>query len=144
MKGASKGLSFLPCQVFCLVCPSERKQGLMQFPAVIPPRFHRSCLHQIRCARRLALSFLRRYATIRHGEASFRKSQFIRAYETFLTMMPAASMKCCGTVMNRSVDDHTKVNLMSPLNSNPLFLTGNTDTVYGSLFSTCSGRTVGD
>lgn len=68
-------------------------------------------------------------------KASFENLKFIRAYETFLTLMPAASIEMLRHGHEQiGVDDHTKVNLMSPLNSNPLFLTGNTDTVYGSAF----------
>jgi hypothetical protein len=68
-------------------------------------------------------------------KASFDNLKFIRAYETFLTLMPAASIEMLRHGHEQiGVDDHTKVNLMSPLNSNPLFLTGNTDTVYGSAF----------
>ena len=71
-------------------------------------------------------------ATVR---TTFENLKFIRAYETFLTLMPAASIEMLRHGHEQiGVDDHTKVNLMSPLNSNPLFLTGNTDTVYGSAF----------
>lgn len=69
------------------------------------------------------------------AEASFDNLKFIRAYETFLTMMPAASIEMLRAGhASQGVTDHTKVMLMAPLNSNPLFLTGNTDTVYGSTF----------
>ena len=68
-------------------------------------------------------------------KASFDNLKFIRAYETFLTMMPAASIEMLRAGhASQGVTDHTKVMLMAPLNSNPLFLTGNTDTVYGSTF----------
>ena len=68
-------------------------------------------------------------------DASFDYLKFIRAYETFLTLMPAASIEMMRVGhAQQGVDDYTKVMLMAPLNSNPLFLTGNTDTVYGSAF----------
>ena len=68
-------------------------------------------------------------------KASFENLKFIRAYETFLTMMPAASIEMMRQGhAQQGVDDYTKVMLMAPLTSNPLFLTGNTDTVYGSTF----------
>lgn len=66
---------------------------------------------------------------------SFNNLKFIRAYETFLTLMPAASIEMLRAGhAAQGVNDHTQVMLMAPLNSNPLFLTGNTDTVYGSTF----------
>jgi len=66
---------------------------------------------------------------------SFENLLFIRSYETFLSLMPAASIEMLRHGhAEMGVDDHTKVALLSPLNSNPLFLTGNTDTVYGSTF----------
>ena len=66
---------------------------------------------------------------------SFEILRFIRAYETFLALMPAASIEMLRHGHAQiGVDDHTKVALMAPLDSNPLFLTGNTDTVYGSTF----------
>ena len=66
---------------------------------------------------------------------SFENLKFIRGYETFLTLMPAASIEMLRHGHAEvGVDNHTKVALMAPLNSNPLFLTGNTDTVYGSTF----------
>ena len=66
---------------------------------------------------------------------SFENLKFIRGYETFLTLMPAASIEMLRHGhAGIGVDDHTKVALLSPLNSNPLFLTGNTDTIYGSTF----------
>jgi hypothetical protein len=69
------------------------------------------------------------------AEASFNNLKFIRGYETFLTLMPAASIEMLRHGhAEMGVDGHTKVMLMSPLNSKPLFLTGNTDTVYGSTF----------
>ena len=69
------------------------------------------------------------------AKASFDNLKFIRAYETFLTLMPAASIEMLRAGhASQGVTDHTKVMLMAPLNSNPLFLTGNTDTVYGSTF----------
>ena len=68
-------------------------------------------------------------------KASFDNLKFIRAYETFLTLMPAASIEMLRQGhAAQGVNDHTKVMLMAPLTSNPLFLTGNTDTVYGSTF----------
>ena len=68
-------------------------------------------------------------------KASFDYLKFIRGYETFLNMMPAASIEMLRQGhAEMGVDDHTKVMLMSPLSSKPLFLTGNTDTVYGSAF----------
>lgn len=71
-------------------------------------------------------------ATVR---TSFDNLKFIRGYETFLTLMPAASIEMMRHGHAQvGVDDHTKVALMSPLYSNPLFLTGNTDTIYGSTF----------
>mgnify|MGYP001386143433 FL=1 len=61
--------------------------------------------------------------------------KFIRAYETFLTLMPAASIEMLRVGhAEMGVDAYYKVMLLAPLNSNPLFLTGNTDTVYGSTF----------
>ena len=66
---------------------------------------------------------------------AFENLDFIRAYETFLSLMPAASIEMLRHGHAQlGVDDHTKVMLLAPLNSNPLFLTGNTDTVYGSAF----------
>ena len=71
-------------------------------------------------------------ATVR---TSFDNLKFIRGYETFLTLMPAASIEMLRHGHAEvGVDDHTKVALLSPLYSNPLFLTGNTDTIYGSTF----------
>ena len=68
-------------------------------------------------------------------KASFDNLKFIRAYETFLTLMPAASIEMLRTGHARmGADAYNKVMLLAPLNSNPLFLTGNTDTVYGSTF----------
>ena len=66
---------------------------------------------------------------------AFENLDFIRAYETFLSLMPAASIEMLRYGHEQmGVNDHTKVMLMAPLTSNPLFLTGNTDTVYGSAF----------
>ena len=71
-------------------------------------------------------------ATVR---TTFENLKFIRAYETFLTLMPAASIEMLRHGHTGiGVDDHTKVALLAPLYSNPLFLTGNTDTIYGSTF----------
>ena len=71
-------------------------------------------------------------ATVRK---TFENLKFIRGYETFLTLMPAASIEMLRHGHEQiGADDHTKVVLLSPLNSNPLFLTGNTDTIYGSTF----------
>ena len=71
-------------------------------------------------------------ATVRK---TFENLKFIRGYETFLTLMPAASIEMLRHGHTQvGADDHTKVVLLSPLNSNPLFLTGNTDTIYGSTF----------
>ena len=56
-------------------------------------------------------------------DASFDYLKFIRAYETFLTLMPAASIEMMRVGhAQQGVDDYTKVMLMAPLNSNPLFL----------------------
>ena len=65
-------------------------------------------------------------------DTSFDNLKFIRAYETFLTLMPAASIEMLRAGhAEMGVDAYNKVMLMAPLTSNPLFLTGNTDTVYG-------------
>ena len=60
-------------------------------------------------------------------DTSFDNLKFIRAYETFLTLMPAASIEMLRAGHAKGVDAYNKVMLMAPLNSNPLFLTGNTE-----------------
>ncbi len=66
---------------------------------------------------------------------AYENLDFIRAYEIFLSLMPAASIEMLRQGHKKmGVGDYSEVMLMSPLESNPIFLTGNTDTVYGSVF----------
>ena len=66
---------------------------------------------------------------------AYENLDFIRGYETFLALMPAASMEMLRQGhAEQGIDGYNKIMLMSPLGSNPLLLTGNTDTVYGINF----------
>ncbi len=59
---------------------------------------------------------------------------FLRGVETFLTYIPAASIEAMRLgLKDLGVDDYNKVVVFDQLmDSKPLFLTGNTDTVYAS------------
>jgi hypothetical protein len=61
---------------------------------------------------------------------------FLRGVEVFLNLMPAASLEALrrGNVELGAKSSHQAVIFDQLLDSNPLFLTGNTDTVYCSAF----------
>ena len=133
MKGASKGLSLLALSGVLFGVPIRAQAGAdavsSGYTTPIPSELLTP--DQVRTSVG-TFNFFDGMPDPATVKASFENLKFIRAYETFLTMMPAASIEMLRHGHEQiGVDDHTKVNLMSPLNSNPLFLTGNTDTVYG-------------
>jgi len=67
-------------------------------------------------------------------QSVFDNLDFMRGVETFLNFIPAASIEAMRLGLKEiGVDDYNKVVVFDDLmDSNPLFLTGNTDTVYAS------------
>ena len=136
MKGASKGLSLLALSGVLFGLPTRAQAGADAVPSGFTTPIPSELLtpDQVRTSVG-TFNFFDGMPDAATVKASFDNLKFIRAYETFLTLMPAASIEMLRHGHEQiGVDDYTKVNLMSPLNSNPLFLTGNTDTVYGSAF----------
>ena len=136
MLGASKGLSLLALSGVLIGVPSRSQAGA----DAVPPGYTTPIPSELLTPDSVRTSagtfnFFDGMPDPATVKASLEHLKFIRAYETFLTLMPAASIEMLRHGHEQiGVDDHTKVILMSPLNSNPLFLTGNTDTVYGSAF----------
>ena len=136
MKGASKGLSLLALSGLLFAAPSRAQSRADAVPAGYTTPIPSELLtpDQVRTSVG-TFNFFDGMPDAATVKSSLEHLKFIRAYETFLTLMPAASIEMLRHGHAQiGVDDHTKVNLMSPMNSNPLFLTGNTDTVYGSAF----------
>ena len=136
MKGASKGLSLLALSGVLFGLPTRAQAGADAVPSGFTTPIPSELLtpDQVRTSVG-TFNFFDGMPDAATVKASFDNLKFIRAYETFLTLMPAASIEMLRHGHEQiGVDDYTKVCLMSPLNSNPLFLTGNTDTVYGSAF----------
>jgi len=69
-------------------------------------------------------------------EALYNHLDYIRGVETFLSGMPAASMEAIRRSQEVNGETHSyQARIFDQLmDSNPLFLTGNTDTVYISGF----------
>ena len=136
MKGASKGLSLLALSGVLFGLPTRAQAGADAIPAGYTTPIPSELLTPDKVRTSVGtFNFFDGMPDPATVKATFDNLKFIRAYETFLTMMPAASIEMLRHGHEQiGVDDYTKVNLMSPLNSNPLFLTGNTDTVYGSAF----------
>ena len=136
MKGASKGLSFLALSGVLFGVPSRAQVGA----DAVPPGFTTPIPSELLTPDKVRTSvgtfnFFDGMPDAATVNTSFDNLKFIRAYETFLTLMPAASIEMLRSGhAGMGVDAYNKVMLMAPLNSNPLFLTGNTDTVYGSTF----------
>ena len=136
LKGASKGLSLLALSGVLFGLPTRAQAGADAVPSGFTTPIPSELLtpDQVRTSVG-TFNFFDGMPDAATVKASFDNLTFIRAYETFLTLMPAASIEMLRHGHEQiGVDDYTKVNLMSPMNSNPLFLTGNTDTVYGSAF----------
>ena len=80
------------------------------------------------------LEFFDGLPTAETAAKTFDNLDFLRGVEAFLAAIPAASIEAMRRGMvTMGVDSSNKVVLMDELmDSNPLFLTGNTDTVYAS------------
>ena len=142
LKGASKGMSLLALSGVLFVVPTRAHAGADAVPSIYTTPIPSELLtpDQVRTSVR-TFNFFDGMPDAARVKESFDNLKFIRTYETFLTLVPAASIEMLRHGHEQiGMDYYTKVNLMSPLNYNNLFLIGNTDTVYGSAFSICSGR----
>ena len=85
---------FLPCLVFCLVCPPEPKQGADAVPSGFTTPIPSELLtpDQVRTSVG-TFNFFDGMPDAATVKSSFEHLKFIRAYETFLTLMPAASIE---------------------------------------------------
>lgn len=78
------------------------------------------------------LQFVDGFPTSNTVETLYENLDFMRGVELFLKLIPAASMEAIRRGgLSQGQDDYNKVMVFDELlDSNPLFLTGNTDTVY--------------
>ena len=136
MKGASRGLSLLALSGVLSGLSTRVQAGADAIPSGFTTPIPSELLtpDQVRTSVG-TFNFFDGMPDAATVKSSLEHLKFIRAYETFLTLMPAASIEMLRAGhAEMGVDAYNKVMLLAPLNSNPLFLTGNTDTVYGSTF----------
>ena len=82
------------------------------------------------------LEFFDGYPTAETSQKVYDNLDFMRAVETFLHGIPVASIEALrrGHIELGATQSHQVVIMDRLMNSKPLFLTGNTDTVYASAF----------